>query len=249
MGMRSDLQHERRTRLLADALQSAGPSPGPPFSCPYLPGRAARQLTILPTPLTPGVYHSLMDLNFRRLGGAFYRPQCDACEACRMIRIPVGEFRPSRAQRRCLARNRDLTVEIASPSPSEEKRQLYKRYLEARHDGQMDGSPDEFHAFLYSSPVATVEFVYRRHGELVGVGIVDVEPQALSAVYFYFEPDAASRSLGVFNVLRTIEECRRRGAPHLYLGYYVEMCRKMSYKASYRPCEILDPGGLWRRCP
>jgi arginine-tRNA-protein transferase len=42
-----------------------------------------------------------------------------------------------------------------------------------------------------------------------------------------------------------IEECRQRGLPHLYLGYYVRGCGRMSYKAAYRPCEILDETGRW----
>jgi arginine-tRNA-protein transferase len=79
------------------------------------------------------------------------------------------------------------------------------------------------------------------------VGLVDVEPLALSAVYCYFDPAEARRSPGVFNILWLIDECRRRGAPHLYLGYYVRDSPKMSYKAAYRPYEILGAGGRWVR--
>src|SRR5437879_12510831 len=61
----------------------------------------------------------------------------------------------------------------------------------------------------------------------------------------YFGPEAGSCSLGASNVLRMIEECGRRGLPHLYLGYYVRECGRMSYTAAYRPCEILDDSGRW----
>jgi arginine-tRNA-protein transferase len=77
------------------------------------------------------------------------------------------------------------------------------------------------------------------------VALADLEPGALSAVYCYFEPDQPARSLGVFSVLSMIEECRRRGVPYLYLGYYVRDCQKMRYKIDYRPNEILDGGGEW----
>ena len=213
-----------------------------PFPCPYLPERAARHLTIVPPPVLPGVYHALMDLNFRRLGEVFYRPQCDGCDACRMIRIPVARFRPSRAQRRCLKRNADLTLSLGVPRVSDEKQALYRRYLEARHDGQMDGSPAELHGFLYSSPIETLEVTYSLGGRLVGVGVADLEPAALSAVYCYFDPSLGARSLGVFNVLTLVGECWRRGLAHLYLGYYVRGCSSMDYKARYQPCEILEPG-------
>jgi arginine-tRNA-protein transferase len=72
---------------------------------------------------------------------------------------------------------------------------------------------------------------------------------ALSAVYFYFDPSEVSRSLGAFNVLRLIEECRRRNLPYLYLGYLVRDSRKMAYKAAYGPHEVLSPEGVWAAPP
>ncbi|HSD29847.1 MAG TPA: arginyltransferase, partial [Vicinamibacteria bacterium] len=97
--------------------------------------------------------------------------------------------------------------------------------------------------------VETVEVTYRLDGRLLGVGIADVEPLALSAVYCYFDPDEERRSLGVFNVLMLIEEGRRRGARYLYLGYHVASCQRMSYKTSFRPCERLEADGRWRAVP
>jgi arginine-tRNA-protein transferase len=239
--------HERNRRRLAAALDRYALAPGASFPCPYLPGREARHLAFLAEP-PPGAYHCLMDLNFRRVGEAFYRPACDGCGECRMIRVLCAELRPSRAQRRCLARNRDVVVTVGPPAPTPEKQRLYRRYLEARHaDGQMDGSDEEFGRFLYASPLATVELEYRVGDRLISVGIADAEPAALSAVYCYFEPGEARRSPGVLNVLRLVEECRRTGRPWLYLGYHVRGSRKMSYKAGYRPHEVLGPDGEWVR--
>jgi len=81
----------------------------------------------------------------------------------------------------------------------------------------------------------------------VGAGIVDREPLAFSAVYCYFDPDLEGRSLGVFNVLASIEECRKAGRPFLYLGYYVRECAAMAYKAQYRPFELLGMDGRFER--
>jgi arginine-tRNA-protein transferase len=232
---------------LSQAIARSGSRPGPPFACPYLAGRQARHMALRLEPPAPGLYHALMDLNFRRLGQVFYRPECDGCAECRMIRVPARDFQPSRAQRRCLSRNRDLEVAFGAPAADDEKHDLYRRYLDARHDGQMDGSPAELRGFLYDSPLETVEVCYTLQGRLVAVGIADVEPLALSAVYCYFDPALRARALGVFNVLTLLEECRRRGKSHLYLGYYVRGCSKMSYKAGYRPCEVLEPGAGYVR--
>jgi leucyl-tRNA---protein transferase len=239
--------HEGLTRVLARAIEGQDAPLDGPFPCPYLADRMARHLTIAPAPVFPGVYHALMDLNFRRLGPVFYRAQCDACDQCRMLRVPVAEFEPSRAQRRCRARNADLDVARVTPARNAEKLALYRRYLEARHDGQMDGSPGEMHALTSGSSVETCEIEYRAGGRLVAVGIADVEPEAMSAVYCYFDPGVARRSLGVFNVLWMIDECRRRGLPWLYLGYWIRESPKMRYKADYRPCEVLAANGTWTR--
>jgi arginyl-tRNA--protein-N-Asp/Glu arginylyltransferase len=226
-------------------MEAHPPPAGAPSRCPYLPDRDARNETILPVPLGPGIYHALMDLNFRRAGPVFFRPRCPGCAECRMIRVVVDPFRPSRAQRRCLKRNADLRVEVGPATPSAERLDLYRRYLAARHDGQMNGSQEEFESFLYSSPLRSEQLSFRLGDRLVAVGVFDVEPLALSCVYCYYDPELKERSLGVLNVLRSVEECRRRGRPYLYLGFYVAGSRAMRYKSSYRPCEVLSETGAW----
>jgi len=230
--------------VFAEALRRLEREPGRGFACPYLEGREARHLSLLFTQLQPGFYHALMDLNFRRMGPVVYRPQCLACQECHNLRIPAPGFRPSRSQRRALARNRDLTIEIGRSEPTVEKHDLYRRYLAARHDGTMDGSQLEFE-LLHATAIETLELRYRSGERLLAVGLADLEPQAMSAVYCYFDPTEPRRSLGVLNVLRMIEECRRRGIPHLYLGYWIRGCRTMRYKADFHPCEVLGVDGGW----
>lgn len=235
------------TDALRRAIEASGLRPGSPHPCVYLPGRSARTLAFSTSQLRPGVYQGLMALNFRRSGDVIYRPACEGCEQCRAIRVPVAEFTPSRAQRRCGSANADVSVEIATPIPTEEKHRLFRAYLHRRHDGEMGDSWDDFRGFLYTSPLPAVELTCRAEGRLMAVGILDVEPGAASAVYCYFDPDANRRSPGVFNVLCAIELCRRNAIPYLYLGYYIRDCRKMNYKIQYRPCEILEADGQWRR--
>ncbi len=84
-----------RARLAA-LLESLGLEPSPPSPCPYLSGRDARLVALRPQRLTAPLYQALLDLNFRRLGGIVYRPQCEGCRECRQLRVEVSAFRPSR---------------------------------------------------------------------------------------------------------------------------------------------------------
>jgi len=219
---------------------------GPEHPCPYLPDRMAVMQYALAADTLPRVYRRLMDERFRRSGDVVYRPACAACAACVPIRIPVGLFQPSRSQRRVLARNRDVGVEVGPLLPDDEHYDLYARYQLAIHDGQMLGSRVDFEHFAGRSPIDSFELRYRVGARLLGVSVVDAFADALSSVYFYYDPDEARRSLGVFSGLCEIEESRRRGLAYWYLGYHVSGCRKMEYKAQFRPHELLDGEGRWR---
>jgi arginyl-tRNA--protein-N-Asp/Glu arginylyltransferase len=234
-----------RARLAA-LVDSLGLAPSPPSPCPYLPGRDSRLVAVNPERLSPGAYRLFLDLNFRRLGSVVYRPACDGCRECRQLRVDAARFRPTRAQRRCLRQNADVSVRSGWPEPTAEKHEVYRRYLDARHDGQMSGSWGEFQDFLHEAPPFTREVVFRVGERLLGAGIYDAVPGALSAVYFYFDPDLGSRSPGTLNVLWLVEECRRLGFPWLYLGYHVPGSPSMSYKARFFPHEILFDDGQWR---
>lgn len=234
-----------RARLAA-LIEALAPERSSAAPCPYLAGRDSRILALRPERLSPALYGAFLELNFRRIGDVVYRPACDACRECRQVRVDAARFSPSRAQRRCLRRNADVTTEVGTPEPTEEKLELYRRYLEVRHDGQMSGSREEFLSFIHDAAPFTREVVFRAGGRLVGAGIFDETVDSLSAVYFYFDPELAERSPGVLNVLWLVGECRRRGRPWLYLGYLVRGSASMEYKAGYRPHQVLGDDGEWR---
>jgi arginine-tRNA-protein transferase len=234
---------------LASLIGALGLEPSPPSPCPYLPGRDSRLVALRPNRLTPRLYGLFLDLNFRRLQDLVYRPQCDGCRECRQLRVDTRRFRPTRSQRRCWKRNADVRAQLGRPVPSDEKHALYVRYLDARHDGAMSGSWEELAEFLHAAPEMTQEVAFRVAGRLVGAGIFDVARDALSAVYFYFDPELAARSPGTLNVLWLVEEARRRSCPWLYLGYYVAGSPRMAYKAGFHPHELLGDDGRWRPGP
>jgi arginyl-tRNA--protein-N-Asp/Glu arginylyltransferase len=218
-----------------------------PTQCGYLPQQASAVDFILSEAVDTAVYQRLIDAGFRRSGVVFYRPRCPACRACRSLRVPAAEFRPTRSQRRVWRRNADVELSIVAPRCDAEHRALLQDYQARVHDELSAERLADLMETLCTSSVTTIEMSYRLDGRLVGVGIVDVCPDGLSSVYFYYDPALARRSLGVYSVLCEIEECRRRGLPYWYAGYYVAGSAKMSYKVHYRPYELLDDDGAWLR--
>ena len=85
-----------------------------------------------------------------------------------------------------------------------------------------------------------------RDGQLLGVGICDLTPTALSTVYFFFDPAQSRRSLGIHSSLVEIEVARSLGLHFYYVGYWVPGCGRMEYKSGFRPAEGLCTDGRWR---
>lgn len=219
-------------------------------ACGYWPERIARDLVLDPRdPRLRDWYPHALGWGFRRSGDIVYRPHCSGCRACVAVRIPVDRFRPDRSQRRCLARNAQVEMRVHRAERTPEQLALYKRYLASRHvGGGMDGhGAIEFDQFLIGSWSENrfLELREPGHGRLLAVAVTDVVEDALSAVYTFYDPDLAERSLGTLAILRQIEWARRERRRHLYLGYWIAGHPKMDYKRRFRPLEAFD-GRDWR---
>ena len=217
--------------------------------CSYLPDLRARMALISPEKqMNTLLYSQLAREGFRRSGDAVYKPFCDGCAACIPVRLPVSAFKPNRAQLRVWRRNGDLAVQVKPLILQPEQRCLLLAYLQARHDEIAEDSVvSGYEGFLQADWVDGRLVEFRLDKKLLAVAVVDYLADALSAVYTFYDVDAAeARSLGVYAVLWQIEEARRLGLDWLYLGFWVEHCRKMTYKNGYRPIDALL-AGEWRR--
>ena len=80
-------------------------------------------------------------------------------------------------------------------------------------------------------------------GRLYGVCVFDVVADGLSAVYSFYEPGCVKDSPGTYMIVRLLEETRARALRYLYLGYWIDGCEKMDYKARFRPLEVHGADG------
>jgi arginine-tRNA-protein transferase len=224
----------------------------PPSVCSYLPDRAAETEYVLAARVTPAEYEQRMSDGWRRFGHTLFRPVCRQCHECRTLRVLVERFRPNRSQRRVRKLNEgEVRLTIGPPGVDREKLELYDRYHAFQSESkdwqaQAPKDREEYLGSFVKNPFPTHEYCYRLRERLVGVGYVDVLPESLSAIYCFYEPELRDRSLGTWNVLSVIEQAALSGRAYVYLGYYVEGCGSLEYKANFVPNQIRGDDGGWR---
>ncbi|XP_077238710.1 arginyl-tRNA--protein transferase 2-like isoform X2 [Tasmannia lanceolata] len=163
----------------------------------------------------------------------------------------------------CPHKRRKLEIRLKRSSFDPEEYELYKRYQIRVHNDKPDQVKESsYKRFLVDTPIIFVppsgdgtvppcgfgsfHQQYVIDGQLVAVGVVDILPKCLSSKYLFWDPDLAFLSLGKYSALREIgwvkeTQVHCSSLQYYYLGYYIQSCSKMRYKASYRPSELLCP--------
>ena len=234
-----------------------------PSPCPYIEGQFERKVfTHLVGDKAADMNDLLTQGGFRRSQNIAYRPACENCRACVSVRILANEFEPTRNMRRVMHHNSDLIGALHDAEPSTEQYSLFRKYLDARHrkGGMSDMTVLDYAMMVEDTHVKTKIIEYRKRGpdsfitgkgrgELIAVALSDIMADGMSMVYSYFDPDLPQRSLGTFMILDHIARARAAGLPHVYLGYWVNGSRKMSYKVRFTPQEHLGSKGWERYVP
>ena len=82
-------------------------------------------------------------------------------------------------------------------------------------------------------------------GALKACMLFDAMEDGLSAVYSFFCPEEARRSLGTFCILDTVEHLKLLHLPKFYLGYWIKGSETMAYKIGFSGVEI-HQHGTWK---
>ena len=215
-----------------------------PMPCPYIDHKMERRLVTDISTTRGKKYHNILaEAGFRRSQHISYKPACPSCSACKPIRVVAKTFTRTKSQKRIYNRNQDLVTEYLTPVATPELFELFQNYQMLRHSGGEMALMNyaDFRGMLETSPINTFIKTYRLKisRELVGVVLLDEQRDGYSAVYSFFNCLQPERSMGTFIILDLIEDLIDNNLNYLYLGYWIEKSRKMSYKANFRPAEIL----------
>ena len=220
-----------------------------PVACPYVPGRAERKLIVeLGGNGGAAFYDDLSRAGFRRSHRFAYRPACRGCSSCVPVRIAVERFCHTRSTRRVRNANRDLTARLVAARATSDQFRLFTAYQRSRHGDSDMATMDygDYRMMVEDTSVRTAIAEFREaSGGLVAAALIDLLDDGISAVYSFYDPHHKKRSLGIWSVLWLVEECRRRGQPFVYLGYWIADSPKMAYKERFPALEHLA-AGVWK---
>ena len=210
------------------------------FPCSYLADQEEQLLVLVDeqNEVSAKHYDLLIGAGFRRSGSQVYRPNCPKCQACQPIRLPVNLFTFSRSQKRVLKLNQDLTIKL-SKSDKTQYYPIYESYINQRHaDGTMYPASYEQYASFIVNPWDNALYIeICLQDKLIGVAVCDQVAGGLSALYTFFLPEYAQRSLGTYAILQQVLISQQLNLDYLYLGYQIDACQKMNYKQNFLPHE------------
>ncbi|MBC8268212.1 MAG: arginyltransferase [Rhodospirillaceae bacterium] len=239
----------RHSRLLAPTSGTHYFFTTAPLPCPYFADRVERRvITELGDRQAQSLHETLTRAGFRRSHGIAYAPACPGCDDCVAVRILADQFKLSRTQRKILSRNSDLEVMEVAPFANEEQFALFSTYQNSRHAGgdmeNMDFS--DYQSLVEENIIDTALVEFRHQDRLVGAILIDKLRDGFSAVYSFFDTDMENRrSLGTYMILWLVQHARAQGLHYVYLGFWIDGCRKMSYKTGFQPLEMYSPQG-WK---
>ncbi len=187
----------------------------------------------------------LIERGYRRFGKIFFRPECSACSECQSIKIDVQNFRFSASARRVLRKASSIKSYIRKPTLSKEHLELFDKYHLFMQEKKGWESTPKSPQIYYSSFVDAhydfgYEVLYYLDEKLIGVDLIDILEDGISSIYFYYDPDYSSYSLGRLSLYNQILFAQRWHKRWIYLGYYVQDCPSLSYKSSYTPYLTLN---------
>jgi leucyl-tRNA---protein transferase len=200
--------------------------------------------------VTPAQLDLLLAQGWRHFGTNFFRYSYGFYELdIRLVlplRIRLSEFSLSKSQRRTLKRNSDLKTVIRPIEIVDESRSLFETHKRRFKSGVPDSLSDFLSPMPAVEPCEAKEIAVYDAERLVAVSYFDIGATANSGVYAMFDPQYASRRLGIYTLLREIEFAIEAGREFYYQGYAYQGSSFYDYKKQFRGTEAFDWNESWQ---
>ena len=215
------------------------------YDCAYIDDKNVRMNYKHIENATQSYNTALINRGWRRFGCYYFHPICEGCNECKSIRINVNDFVLRKSQKKAIKRNKDTEIIIQKPSLSQAHIELYNKYHAFKHKqddwSHRNISPREYREnFVEGAHEFGKEVLYLKDDKLIGVDLIDILDDGISSIYFYYDPEYPSLSLGTYSLLYQVELAKVLELPWIYLGYWVDGCKAFAYKPKFQPQEILD---------
>lgn len=208
--------------------------------CPYLDDLEQNTHYLYIPNTTHKESQDYIERGYRRFGKMYFRPECKECSECQSIKIDVQNYIFSKSEKRVLKKMKDLEVFIQKPSLSQEHINLFNKYhlhMQEKKDWKYSKTSPSYYydSFVDGHNDFGFEVLYFYKNTLIGVDLIDIYDDGISSIYFYYDPDFSSMSLGKLSLLYQIKIAMQNNKDWIYLGYYVKNCNSLNYKANYKP--------------
>ena len=214
--------------------------------CPYISGFFEKRIV---TDISYNhIIHEELAINgFRRVENWMYRPACDNCSACQSYRVIIKKFELTKSLKRVVKKLNYVDMKIVKNVSTDEHYKLFKKYQVGRHDGgsMSKMTEEDFISMIEISSIDTYLMEFRdSFKKLLGVILIDINKNTLSAVYSFYDTDYGKYGLGNFMITKCLLYGKDNDYKYLYLGYYIQKVSSMAYKIRFKPGQILK-GNSW----
>ena len=215
-----------------------------PSLCPYLKDRNYRMEYRYVSNCSFDLNDTLTRHGFRRFGKYFSKPNCANCQECLNIRIDAKNYKFSKSARRTIRKNEDTKVVLTRPILDDEHLNLYEKYhkfMQKKRDWTYRELDFRKYYDLYIAGHGKFgkEISYYADDKLIGVDLIDILSDGISAIYCYYDPDLPHLSIGRYSIYQEIYLALQLKLRWIYLGYYVKNCPSLAYKNEYKPYQKL----------
>lgn len=213
-------------------------------SCPYLEGEKEQHEFFFASELEVDELDYLLQHGWRKFGQFIFRPNCPNCNKCIPLRIDVANFTPTKNQRKFLRKYRDVQIKFSPLIFRKRHFEIYHKHGHERFQNSIDASiidneqlfKETFYRFTGTQLLSEIFL----DGRLIAFGILEQSDNALSSVYFSYDPVYEKMSLGHLGALSEILYAKSIGLHYYYLGYWIEENQFMKYKSRYSPHQLYD---------